>query len=118
MKRDWEIIRKILLQIEALPTEDSEFKSNELHGIDNNVIAFQMRLMLDAKLIEGYCDEAVGTHYCYATRLTWAGCEFLDAIRKDTVWNEIKRQAKTKTVDLPIGIISSIARVLIENVMA
>ena len=117
MKRDWEVIRKILLQIEALPTEDSEFKSDEIQGVDNSVIAFQMRLMLDAKLIEGYCDDAIGTYYCYATRLTWQGCEFLDAIRKDSVWNEIKRQAKTKTVDLPIGVINSIARVLIENVM-
>jgi hypothetical protein len=118
MKRDWEVIRKILLKIEELPTEDSTFSSHELEGIDNAIVAFQMRLMLDSGLIEGSCRDAIGgAPYCHAFRLTWAGCEFLDAIRRDTVWNEIKKQAKTKTVDLPIGIINSVAKVLIEGLM-
>ncbi len=119
MKRDWDVIRKILLKIEELPTEDSTFTSSDLENVDNSVVAFQMRLMLDAKLIEGSCRDGIGgSPHCHAFRLTWDGCEFLDAIRRDTVWNEIKKQAKTKTVDLPIGIINSVAKVLIENFMS
>lgn len=112
MQRDWEIIRKILLKIEALPTEDSTFTSNDLENVDSSIVAYQMRLMLDAKLIEGGCRDAIGAPFCHAFRLTWEGHEFLDTVRNDTVWNELKKQAKTKTIDLPIGIILTLAKEL------
>ena len=42
MLRDWDIIRKILLKIEQLPTEDSTFTSNELDGVDSESVAYHM----------------------------------------------------------------------------
>jgi len=45
MQRKWNIIRKILLKIEQLPTENSEFISNELDGVDNEAVAYHMSLL-------------------------------------------------------------------------
>lgn len=58
MQRDWDIIRKILLKIEQLPTEDSTFTSDDLENVNSSIVTYQMRLMLDAKLIEGGCRDA------------------------------------------------------------
>ena len=43
MQRNWDIIRKILLKVEQLPTEDSTFASNELEGVDSEAVAYHMR---------------------------------------------------------------------------
>lgn len=48
-------------------------------------------------------------------RMTWKGHEFLDAVRHETVWNELKKQAKTKALDLPIGVIVSLEKSIPEK---
>ncbi len=53
MQRNWDIIRKILLKVEQLPTEDSTFASNELEGVDSEAVAYHMRLLLVAQANKG-----------------------------------------------------------------
>lgn len=117
MKRNWDIVRKILLAVEALPDEGSQFNSGELIGHDNEIVAYQMRLLLEAKLIEGGCRNMTGPAWCYAIRLTWAGHEFLDNIRRDSVWNDIKNNAREKGVDLSLDVIKDTAKAIVIAIM-
>jgi hypothetical protein len=41
----------------------------------------------------------------YPTRLTWAGHDFLDAIRRDRVWEKVKAEG----ADLPFGVVKELA---------
>lgn len=117
MKRDWDTIRRILLKIEALPTEASQLNSNEIEGVDNEVAAYHMRLLLEAKLIEGACRDALGPAWCWAARLTWAGHEFLDQIRRDTHWQRIKQRARERAIDLSFESILALARQLLGSLL-
>ena len=117
MQRNWDIIRKILLEIEALPTEDSVFSSSELHDVDRETAAYHMRLLLEAQLIVGGCRNAVGPPFCHASRLTWEGHEFLDKIKNETLWRKIKETARTKGVDLSFTVIKDVAKALITSVI-
>lgn len=118
MQRNWDIIRKILLKIEVLPTEESEFNSQELDGIDNEATACHMRLLLEAKLIAGSCRDALGAPYCRSNRLTWDGHEFLDKIKNETVWNQVKTNARSDGIDLSFTVIKDIASALIISALS
>ena len=118
MQRNWDIIRKILLKVEQLPTEDSTFASNELEGVDGEAVAYHMRLLLEAHLMVGGCRDALGPPFCHASRLTWAGHEFLDKIKNESLWQQIKAQSRTKGVDLSFTVITELAKGLITSLIS
>jgi hypothetical protein len=86
MKRDMEIVRKLLLRAEAA---DGGLSINDL------VETYHVRIMIDAGLVEGRISEEITSdapRHSHIHNLTWAGHEFLDAARNDTVWNSTKRR--------------------------
>lgn len=117
MQRNWDTIRKILMAVEALPTEDSEFNSHELAGVDADATAYHMRLLLEAQLMVGSCRDALGPPFCRASRLTWEGHEFLDKIKNESIWQQVKATARAKGVDLSFTVIKDLARALIASVI-
>ncbi len=51
MKRDWNLIRDILLAAEALPTYREILRPSELTGYDNAEVSYHMALLIDAELV-------------------------------------------------------------------
>ena len=116
MKRDWELVRKILTQIEELDSSERSLKPSALEGYTSGVVSYHMSLLKDAGLIEATCSQPLsGQLQCIATSLTWDGHEFLDKIRSDTTWGKIKSLAKTKGLDLSIEVIKNAATTVIGN---
>ena len=118
MTRNWHLIRKILLKVEQLPTENSTFNSNELEGFDSEVVAYHMRLLLESGLIIGGCRDALGPPFCHASRLTWAGHEFTDKIKNESLWHKINETARSKGLDLSFTVIADLAKSLISAVIS
>lgn len=116
MKRDWELVRKILTQIEELDSSEINLKPSALEGYMSGVVSYHISLLKDAGLIEANCLRPIsGELQCVATSLTWDGHEFLDKIRSDTTWGKIKGLAKTKGLDLSIEVIKNAASTVIGN---
>jgi hypothetical protein len=87
MKRDMELIRTLLLRSE----DDKEaVKRAESYSVEER--AYHVQLMVDAGLVEAkVARNADGAPIgAVTTRLTWAGHDFLDAMRDDTVWKKAK----------------------------
>lgn len=118
MKRNWDIIRNILLAVEQLPDEHSQINSDEFLDMDSVDAAWHIRIMLDAGLIEGDCSRLMGSACCYATGLTWAGAELLDHVRHEAIWDSIKQASREKCVDMSMSGIVSLARWLAEKALA
>lgn len=117
MRRNWDTVRKILLKVEALPNEQSQAESTEIEGVDGESAAYHMRLLLEAGLMTGGCRDALGPPWCYARRLTWEGHEFLDKIRRETVWNKVKEMARVRGVELSFEVIKMTAGDIIESML-
>lgn len=101
MKRDLELVRRILLQLEeggdeAGPSGWSGFGGDELAAIH-----YHVRLLHDAGLIEA--DELVPGQW-WPERMTWAGHEFLDAARNDEIWSEVKDRVERGVGSAPFSI--------------
>jgi len=114
MQRDWEVIRKILLKIEALPA-GGRLLSGDLidDGIDNATAAYHMGILKEAGLIVGTCLDAGPASTCNVSRLTWDGHEFLDGIERDTTWNKVKDAVRAKGFDLGFDAIKAAVKYLV-----
>lgn len=91
MKRDFDLIRKILLAIEEQYV-DVALYNIKIDDYDKKVVAYHCDLLYDAGLISNYkAQYANGTIHLFGVgSLTWEGHEFLDKIKSDTIWNKTK----------------------------
>jgi hypothetical protein len=106
MKRDMDLIRQILLVIEAHPEPYSWDVSLDIPGYSEKEICYYVRLLEEAGLIEARIMTAMGGVFqCAVNSLTWAGHEFLEASRDDNRWEKVKRLVVEKTGSLSFEVL-------------
>lgn len=104
MKRDADLVRDILLSVEA----DNDSVKSEAET-DEDIINYHLHLMIEGGLLNGQeINEGQWTVY----GLTWEGHELTDLIGDNTRWAAIKQKLNRKTCSFEI--IKKIARKLIE----
>ena len=108
MKRDMELVRQILLAIEAYKDLKQDLKF-EIEGYSEEQIMYHMKILADGGLIEAI-DASTFEGICFIPQgLTWSGYEFLDAIRNETVWKQTKEVVRDKGGSLPFEVLKSLA---------
>jgi Hypothetical protein (DUF2513) len=102
MKRDMELIRELLLAIEAQNSERPFYSALTL-GIkasDEDII-YNLQLMIDADFLEAQLIKtAAGVKDIFIQRMTWNGSEFLDSTRNESIWNAAKETIIKKGLSL------------------
>lgn len=114
MKRDWDTVRDVLTKLEGLPSTDHYLSLGDFELANVSAayaISYHMELLIEAGLVEGKMSRVLGGGPINftATRLTWAGHEFLDGICSDTVWNKTKETFATKGLDMTFDLIKTVA---------
>lgn len=91
MKRDWELIRRLLFKVENMPPGDY-LLPQEIADENPLKVGYHFKIMIEAGLIFGTksCDEYKNLETCFAVGILWQGHELLDSIRKDSMWKKIK----------------------------
>jgi hypothetical protein len=92
MKRDMDLIRKILFHVEKC--DNLQFA---IEGYEEQCVAYHVRLLVEAGLLHAVAQTCLsGTivlQECGHTGLTWAGHEFLEASRDEGLWTKAKMAA-------------------------
>ncbi len=118
MKRDMELIRKILFKIED--TVDNTAKHNlTIEGYTMEQVAYHCAILYEGGYIYGYKPQ-YGSNNIYSFcvgRLTWEGHDFLDKIREDTIWNKTKETIKEKGLPLVFDIVKSVSSGIITGIV-
>ena len=117
MKRDMDLIRTMLLEVESWPP-GARVPSTRIviEPYTEEQIRYHAELLHDAGLIGGVVavHRATGDRPTIVGRLTWRGHEFVDSIRSDSVWMAMKDRAKlvggSLSMELLAELISSISR--------
>lgn len=91
MKRNIDLIRKMMLEIES--TDDTFGLSNpRIKGYSPDEIVYCCKLLKDSGFVDGfkvsYADNQI--HSYSVGQLTWKGHEYLELIRNPDIWNSIK----------------------------
>jgi hypothetical protein len=90
MKRDLDLVRQLLLQIEALPAgPPAQYRTSE---IEDPVLLAHFELVIAAGLVNGKIALSQGARgdVISISGLTWEGHEWIEMVRSQAVWNETK----------------------------
>lgn len=88
MKRDMELVRKILLAVEASGTVEKPIDL-EFEGIDPKIVSYNVSKLYEAGLVSAIKFDLLQGPVWSPMSLTWSGHEFLDAARNETVWQRV-----------------------------
>lgn len=110
MKRDIELIRKLLLYFEEKPDDHME-ECPFVEGFSDLEIKYHLLLMDEAGLLR--CEREVTKSSgrvikVYPFSLTWNGHEFLEAARNVTIWNRAKSICLEKSGSLSFEVIKTL----------
>jgi hypothetical protein len=106
MKRDMDLIRKILQAIETYPVPD-DFIELTIEGYESENIAYHVKLLAEAGLIHAINLSSLNGFEWKPKSLTWEGHEFLDASRDNSRWERIKRLVVEKTGGLSFEVLKA-----------
>ena len=111
MKRDLDLLRVILLRIEEA---ESNIENHDFYDLDNpQIIGFHIRLLIDANFISALDASSVGNpDYFIIQRLTFAGCEYLDAVRSNDIWTKVKEKLSSIGEGATLEVITSLCSAL------
>lgn len=108
MKRDMDLIRELLLRIEA--RETVKFGRVELpyDDYEEEQIYYHVRLLHEAGYIHAV-NCSTGTAFCWEPiDLTWQGHEFLDNARNEEFWEKAKQTVIDKSGTVSFDILKSV----------
>jgi hypothetical protein len=127
MKRDWDLLRKQLTDIEEekdvladIPDEpkfsDQSWDDYERQLKEFNAVEARIAGHLEMLIDNGYVDgiqvlRGADGHFAYglaSPRLTMSGHDFLDTMRSSKIWESIKATAKKKGIELTFDAVKSL----------
>lgn len=136
MKRDWDLIRKQLTDIEEdrnvlaeipvepkwtdQPWEEYEQQMKEFKAAEGR-IAGHLEMLIDNGYIDGLqalrgCDGRF-SYGVASPRLTMAGHDLLDTMRSSPIWKSIKSTAKKKGIELTFDTIKVLSIVALKKLI-
>ena len=114
MKRDMDLIRKIMLQIEK-EYDSTAILNLKVEDYTPEQIATHCKMLYEAGLLSDYkAQYASDELYMFGVgNLTWEGYDYLDKIRDDSVWKKVKDTAKEHGVPLLLDTVKQISSAII-----
>lgn len=111
MKRNWDVVREVLIEVESLNNADFQDVHYDLHSDlskEEAERAYHGVLLWRSGFIEGIDTSSTDGDGIIATGLTWQGLDLLDTIRSQTVWARIKSISKEKGVELTFDAVKAL----------
>lgn len=117
MKRDLDLIRKMLLAIEEAPSGWAPDLSFE--GYTQAQVGYHAYLLIDAGLAKGSDVSTMGSEAPggVITSLTWAGHEFAEAARDETRWKKAMGIVKDKGGSITLDVMKELLTSLMKSTL-
>lgn len=120
MKRDFDLIRDIMLRIEA--SDKESFFTDDFLDLtdDERKLCYNIHLMYEAGLIEA-SEISIPGNLMPEYRIYWlsnTGCDFLGDIRNQSIWLKTKSTLENFGSSVALDMVSYIAKTLIKAGLA
>ena len=110
MRRDLDLVRTILKTCADAPGPvDARVFADDAHSFD--LVAYHVRIMQEAGLVEASLVRDMGGSVVRASvgPLTWAGNDFLDAVRSDGIWSKTKQRIASTVGSASFDVVKAVA---------
>jgi hypothetical protein len=115
MKRDWDVIRQVLEEIEAMEPNARTYFSYA--SFNDPIKADHVELLRKAGFLTGKRDGSLRDVIITGADLTWAGHDLLDTIRSKGIWNKITTTAKAKGIELTFDAVKALGKYALEEAL-
>ena len=114
MRRDMDLIRELLLEIEE--KHDGSGRQVDVSGGESPppVVTEHLFMLAEAGLIEAQDASHMQGRRIIVQRMTWQGHEFLDRIRDPQIWAKTKEGAR-RVGSFSLDVLSDVARGIIRK---
>ena len=106
-----DLIRLTLMQVEGEEPIPDMTNYSEEQRVYHSALLIEAGLV-DGNIVEGSTGFPEGT---VMRRLTWAGHEFLDAVREDSIWNKVKQKVIKPGASWTFGLLVEYAKAEIKH---
>lgn len=116
MKRDFDLVREILLAVEAaVDPEEPLIHSLSIDNYDQAIVNEHVKLLIEYGLIEGECKFSTNNRILLTAirGLTPRAYDFLDNIRNDSIWRKIQNHVSSTVGTASLDIIEKFASQII-----
>lgn len=112
MKRDMDLIRAIMLHLEKHPEPDLNLEEVVLDDYADDVVLGHLILLEEAGFIQMNIERYGGGEppQILIHRITWAGHEFLEAVRDETIWAKSTKAIVSAGVGFGLPILMAVLR--------
>ncbi|MGJ7514430.1 DUF2513 domain-containing protein [Pseudomonas baetica] len=117
MKRDWDVIRDVLLEVEELSSLAGDSVAYGLDDDDDAVKSEHALLLWNSQFIAGIDAGTMDGPAFIATGLTWEGHDLLETMRSKAVWERIKTTAKDKGIELTFDSVKALGKYALDWVI-
>lgn len=116
MKRDLDLIRKLILAVEDVPTGTAP-EAIEIEGYTAEQVGYHSYLIVDSGLAEGadiggFQDSS--PNWCL-NHLTSAGHDFADAAHSESLWTEAKKIVKERAGGTSLDILKEVLTAVVRG---
>ncbi|MNJ34592.1 hypothetical protein D3C77_293110 [compost metagenome] len=121
MKRNWDMIREVLIEVEALSFNERDHFGYELSYAEQNEDTSKAEhalLLWEGGFISGIDAGSMDGPAIIGPKLTWEGHELLETIRSQAVWERIKSTAQSKGIELTLESVKLIGKSALAWVLA
>lgn len=115
MTRDMELIRKILLVVQA--RKDIAPRPLVIDGVDDDVLGRHVEMLFDAGMLDGVSGRSGSKYYKHVLirDLSWNGHDFLSALSNETVWAKLKETLSGELTTLPLSVLKDAGVALLKE---
>ena len=114
MKRDFDLIRKILLEIESCDDPQGMGDSRGIRTREHSTKCIQQHvgLLVDAGFVAGKHLKTINSPvgFYLQVNLAWRGHEFLDNARDDSIWQTVKKELGSKWSSVSFGVLETLLK--------
>jgi hypothetical protein len=117
MKQDMELIREILLHVKE--RKDTTPKVVTIKGYDEaDVVRHVEMLLVEARLLKGKISlptRGSSLPYIVIGDLSWEGHDFIDVLKNETVWNQMKAKFRDQLAELPLPLLKEAGMAMLKS---
>lgn len=120
MKRDWDVIREVLIEVEGL---DGPARDRKIYGLGDGYASEDASksehalLLWKAGFLAGIDASTNSGPALISPDLTWEGHELLDTLRSNSVWERIKATARDKGIELTFDAVKLLGKSVLEALL-
>lgn len=118
MKRDWDVIRRVLLELQDMSRAEINDLQYYMDNDEDDIETAHVFMLCDAGFLQGIYNETLAGRFLLSPTLTWQGHELLAQMESKPVWDMVKAKSAEQGVVMSFDVVMLLAKQAIKQLFS